>query len=129
MIWIDSSFAIEWLAGMSTARKVRLPQGPLGILSMQYLEVFIFFLRQGQDPLAISRELERLELRNPERVHLQYAGPLYLDARKKKSKASLADALLAAVSHIEEEGVLSFDRDFATLGLKARGALWFPTIQ
>lgn len=127
MIWIDSSFAVEWLAGIDSARQIHLPDGPLGILPMQYLEVFVFFLRQGQDPLAISRELERLELRNPERVHLQHAGSLYLEARKKKSKTSLADALLAAVSHIEGEGILSFDRDFATLGLKAKGALWFPS--
>lgn len=85
-----------------------------------------FFLRRNYDPLTLSRSLMPLELMNPERGHLQQAASLYQEARRQKSKASLADALLAAVCHERKEKLVSFDGDFAYLGLKETNGLWLP---
>ena len=124
MIWIDSSFAVEWLQGLERAKGAELGDELLAILPSQYLEVYSFFLKMGRSPVAIAHELEPLELKNPEKVHLQHAASLYLEARRKKSKASLADALLAAVARVNAEKIAAFDGDFAFLGLKKQGVFW-----
>lgn len=126
VIWIDSSFAVEWLLGAERAGKVPLGEEPLGILPMQYLETFAYFLKKNFDPLTVTNQLEALEMVHPEKIHLQSASALYLQARKRKSKASLADALLAAVAHDRKEKVASFDGDFDSLGLVEKGGLWLP---
>ncbi|MCC7345533.1 MAG: PIN domain-containing protein [Deltaproteobacteria bacterium] len=125
MIWIDSSFAVEWLLGTDKAKRVKLPQEAMGILPQQYAETFVFFLRRGLDPTAIANELESLELIPPEKTHLQLGAQLYAKARlSNKSKATLADAVLAAVVLVSGEKLLAFDRDFSELGLQEKNALW-----
>lgn len=124
MIWIDSSFAVEWLSGTARAEKVKLTGDPLGILPMQYTEILVFYLRQGIDVIPITNELEHLELIHPQKEDLGHAGMLYVRARKNHSKASLADALLAAVAHKRNEKILAFDHDFADLGMKQKGGFW-----
>ena len=124
MIWIDSSFAVEWLRGTKRAEKVSLPEGPLAILPMQYAETTVFFLRAGSDPVAIIKALEALEIKNAEQFHLQEGVRLYWQARGLKSKASLADAILAAVACERHEAIASFDQDFSALGLKEKNGIW-----
>ncbi len=124
MIWIDSSFAIEWLLGTPRAEKVKLGNDALGILPAQYAETFTFFLKKDYDPLLISQQLEALELKYPEKIELKRASFLYLEARQHKSKASLADAILAAVAQERKEKIASFDDDFSDLGLKQYQNFW-----
>ena len=124
MIWIDSSFAVEWLLGTDRAKKVILPQEPLVILPMQYAETTVFFLRTDTDPASVMKALEALEIKQAEKSHLQEAARLYLKARKLKSKASLADAILAAVAGERHEEIASFDQDFSALGFKEKNGIW-----
>ena len=126
MIWIDSSFAIEWLLGTERAKKADFKKESPAILPMQYMETFVFFLKMKLDPIRIANELEALELIQPVKPHLQEASFLYREARLRKSKASMADAILAAVAYERKEKVASFDRDFDSLGLKAKGLFWYP---
>lgn len=126
MIWIDSSFAVEWLLGTERPKGVDFQGEELAVLPMQYTETFVYFMKQGVDPLVISQQLVALELRNPEKVDLQKAAFLYLEAREKKSKASLADALLAAVAQRHQEKIVAFDDDFADLGMIKKGHYWIP---
>lgn len=124
VIWIDSSFAIEWLLGTRRAKRVNLGDEVRSTLPAQYAEIFIFFLRHGYDPVHIVNELEGLDLWQPQKTHLQRAGFLYLEARKRKGKASLADAILAAVAYVRQEKIASFDQDFSRLGFSHRNGLW-----
>lgn len=126
MIWIDSSFAIEWLLGTDRAKRVRIEDKPLGVLGAQYAETLIFFLRRGIDPLQTVNELEALELYSPRKIHFQQGSLLYFEARRNKSKASLSDALLAAVASEKGEPIASFDADFSFLGFKEKSGLWTP---
>jgi len=125
VIWIDTSFAVEWLCGTERASQVNLPRGPLGLLSMQYAEVYVFFLRKGMDHKSIAGQLDFLELGFPEKIHLQLAAQLYIEARVDvKNKASLADALLAAVAYERKEKIIAFDRDFSSLGFEEEEGIW-----
>ena len=124
MIWIDSSFAVEWLLGTERASKVSLGKELSALLPMQYAETLAYFLKKGGDPLEVVGELEGIELKNPDKIYLQQAVPLYLAARDRHSKASLADAVLASVAIGRGEKVASFDGDFEYLGMKNRGGLW-----
>ena len=124
MIWIDSSFAVEWLMGSARSKALDVSRDTLGILPMQYAETFAFFLKREVNPLQIARQLESLTLISPDKIHLQQASLLYLEARRQKSKASLADAVLAAVAHERREKILSFDQDFAFLGLSEKQGFW-----
>ena len=123
-MWIDSSFAIEWLLETDRAKQAEISDTPLAILPMQYMETFSFFLKKLVDPMQIIRELSPLEMTHPEKIHIQRGSFLYLEARRQKSKASLADALLAAVVAERRECLLSFDEDFSFLGLKGKNGLW-----
>ncbi len=120
MILIDSSFAVEWLAGTARAAAVALPSVPLAILPLQYAEVCAVFLRHHTELTAIIRELDAIELLHPDRVHLQQGAALYHRTRKKMrtTKISLADAILAAVALDHGARIATFDRDFLTLGFK-----------
>ena len=129
MIWIDSSFAIEWLLGTKKAASVPLSHEPLSILPLQYIETLTYFFRREVDPLRITNEMEGLELKHPEKLHLPQASLLYLEARKRNSKASLADALLATVAQERGEKIASFDHDFAALGFKLKGGFWLPQVR
>ncbi len=125
MIWVDSSFAVEWLAGTERAEKVQYESEPLGILPSQYAETFVLFLKKGFEPENVAQQLESLEIKHPENIHLQLAAKLYLEARKSpKSKASLADAILAAVAYHRHEKILAFDGDFKDLGFKEKNGVW-----
>ncbi len=124
MIWIDSSFAIEWLLGTERASKVMLTPEPLGILAAQYAEILSYFLRRTEDVTLIIEQLEALSLATPEKRELQFAARIYHQARQRNSKASLADAILAAVATMKGEQVLSFDQDFASLGLVEKNGVW-----
>lgn len=127
MIWIDSSFAIEWLAGTDRAAGTRLGEEPLRILPMQYAETVVFFLKQKWELPAIAKELTAVELQHPTVVDLQRASWMYLMARqRRRNKASLADALLAAVATAQRMPIATFDRDFADLGFRERRGLWYP---
>lgn len=126
MIWIDSSFAVEWLLDTPRARRIRLGGESTAILPMQYLETLVFFLKQGLDAAEIMAELDALEIFNPQKADLTVAGRLYLKARERRSKASMADALLAGAALVRKEKIATFDRDFASLGFKERDGLWEP---
>lgn len=116
MIWIDSSFAIEWLLGTRSAKMLELPAQALSILPQQYAEVLVYFYKAMSDISPVVEQLEYLSLGQPERVDLVLACQLYGEARRKKSKASLSDAILAAVASNAKSALLSFDGDFHYLG-------------
>lgn len=126
MIWIDSSFAIEWLAELDRVKNFELPKETLSILPSQYTETFVFFLRKGIDQISIFNSLEVLNLQTPDKLHLQLAASLYVKARGvSKNKVSLADATLAAVAKERKEKILAFDSDFSQLGFKQeKGGVW-----
>lgn len=126
MIFLDSSFTIEWLLGTPRAAKVKLPAESMAILPMQYAEILVFFLRQGEDLTAVTQELGALEIQYPHQGDLIVAADLYHQARQKKSKASLADALLAATALQRDEKLFSFDQDFAYLGFRGQHGCWRP---
>jgi predicted nucleic acid-binding protein len=114
MIWIDSSFAVEFLLGTSRAGEVKLEGEHLVTLPAQYAEICTFFLRRSPD-FEISL-LEPLELVAPDEAETLSAARLYLEARASSSKASLADALLAATALSRSGDILAFDEDFRHLG-------------
>lgn len=124
MIWIDASFAIEWLLGTAKAAEMNLPRTEKGILPAQYSEILVYFGRRIGDLSPVVEELEALKLEHPNKEELQEAAQIYLQAKKQKSKASLVDAILAAVAIKRNESLLSFDSDFADLGLKNSQGVW-----
>lgn len=125
MIWIDSSFAVAWLLGESKASEINFSRQPLGILPSQYAETLCFFGRQKSDLTVVINEMEITHLVSPLKNDLLLASELYLKARyTHKSKASLADAILAAVAIHHEEMILSFDQDFKFLGFENRQGIW-----
>jgi predicted nucleic acid-binding protein len=125
MIWIDSSFAIDWLQGQEAARdKIDLTE-KIGILPHQFAEILVFFKRR--DPNFDSSPLEMLDLATPNEEDLKLASNLYINARKLKSKASLADAMLAAKAKNQMEKILTFDNDFLNLGfMEESQGIWKP---
>lgn len=119
MIWIDASFAIEWLGGSRRAAETGLKRARLAILPMQYAEVCVYFSRRHPD---FPREtLDALEVVEADREELLDAALLYLRARTQNSKASLADAVLAATVRARGGALYTFDEDFRFLGLKPVG--------
>jgi predicted nucleic acid-binding protein len=124
MIWIDSSFAIEWLIASSRAKNVAIGKQKLGILPQQYTEILCYFSRKVADITPVVRQLEALSLEHPKRSELILAARLYQSARSKKSKASLADAILAGTATLRKDSIASFDQDFISLGFKNEGGLW-----
>lgn len=131
MIWIDSSFAIPWLLGDPMTRRVSLGEEARGVLPAQYGEVLVYFGKRLEDLTVVVAQLESLSLGQLEKGEIEMAAQLFvkarLEARQKKSKASLADAMLAAVSRQRHETVLSFDHDFISLGLtQSQPGLWSP---
>ena len=127
MIWIDASFAIEWLVGSKRAESISLRGQQLGILPMQYLETLVFFQKRMKDSALITEQLDSLELRHPTTAQLHHAAYLYVQARhQKNSKASLADALMAAVARDTNDAIASFDLDLKHLGLTLENGLWHP---
>ena len=127
MIWIDSSFAIPWLLGDPMIRRVSLGEEARGILPAQYGEILVYFGKRLEDLTVVVAQLESLSLGQLEKGEIEMAAQLFVRARRKKSKASLADAMLAAVAHQRHETVLSFDHDFISLGLtQSQPGLWSP---
>jgi predicted nucleic acid-binding protein len=125
MTFVDSSFAIEWLLGRSRAKIIQLEADSYSVLGNQYVEILIFFLKLGKKTEDIVRQLEFLEFITPEKEDWISAGMLYSEARQQKSKASLADAVLAAIVIREEGKLLSFDHDFRSLRLKEmKAGIW-----
>lgn len=124
MIWIDSSFAIEWLIASVRAKGVAIGKQKLGILPQQYTEILCYFGRRVADITPVVKQLEALSLENPKRSELVLAARLYQSARIKKSKASLADAILAGTATLRKECIASFDHDFKSLGFKNAAGLW-----
>jgi predicted nucleic acid-binding protein len=118
MIWLDSSFVVEWLLGTERVRGVPLDASSLAILPAQFAEVCVFFLRR--DPRFTAEVLQTLELVAAEPDEMIDAARLFLAARARRSKASLADALLAAVAGRRGGVVYSFDQDLRYLGLMER---------
>lgn len=118
MIWTDSSFAIEWLANSKKVQKIQINKQSLLILDIQYAETYRYLLKRGANPIEISRQLEVISLHYPTKSSLQLAAILYLQARKNKSKTSLADAILASMAKETKADILSFDQDFKLLGFK-----------
>lgn len=127
MIWIDSSFAIPWLLGDPTTRRVGSGEAVRGVLPAQYGEILVYFGKRLEDLTVVVVQLESLSLGQLEKEEIEMAAQLFVKARRNKSKASLADAMLAAVSHRRHEAVLSLDRDFIFLGLtRSQSGLWSP---
>ena len=126
MIWIDSSFAIEWLLGTKRAAAVTLPRESLMMLPMQYLESFTYFLKHGADPIQVHNQLAGFNRTEATTAELEQAAFLYLAAREHSSKASFADALLAAVAGSHHGLIASFDHDLKSLGCEFKNGLWKP---
>jgi predicted nucleic acid-binding protein len=83
VIWIDSSFAVEWLGGTRRAAEINVDvESGVQILPMQY------------------------------------AAMIYVAAREQRSKASLADAVLAATVRHRGGVLYTFDEDFRSLGMR-----------
>ena len=116
MMWIDASFAVGWLLGTERAKLVPVRGVSLAMLAAQYAETQVFFRRRDVDPLQIKSELERVALRAASRTELMTAADLYVEARQMKSKASLADAVLASVARSRNGRIATFDDDFRFLG-------------
>lgn len=128
MIWVDSSFVIEWLLGTESAATADLSGRALSILPQQYVEVLCYFLKSTADLSPVVEQLEYLTLSAPEKQDLVQASHLYLAARRKKSKASLGDAILAAAAIRSGGTLLSFDLDFRHLGfIEERPSVWKHT--
>lgn len=121
--WIDSSFAVEWLLGRDRARGYSLDPAQIATLPAQYAEICVFFLRRDE---SFSIEaLASLSIEAHTEAELLEAARLWLRARNAGNKASLADAILAAVVRTRGGVLFSFDRDFQHLGLfRERGAIW-----
>lgn len=118
MIWIDASFAIAWLVDDPRLEAWSDSLTDLAMPGHHYAETLGFFLRKGLDLTRVRSELETVQLVHPDRSHLEEASLLYFQARRSSScKASLADAILAAMASRERETLLSFDEDFRYLGL------------
>lgn len=123
MIWIDSSFAVEYLLGTARAGQVTLGGEHLVTLPAQFAEIAAFFLRR--DPEFEIAQLEPIDLTAPDETDSFAAARLYLAARSSKSKASLADALLAATARNRGGDILAFDEDFRHLGFtRVEPGLW-----
>lgn len=120
MIWIDASFAVEWLRGTARAAEsgFRLSARPQ-ILAMQYAEVCAYFLRERRK--FSPGVLEPLQLVTAGPEELLDGANLYGRARDAGSKASLADAVLAAVVRGRGGVLYTFDEDFRHLGLQREG--------
>ena len=116
MIWIDSSFAIEWLLGSERASKVQLPKVELAILEAQYAEIVVIFSKHITDLAPTVAQLESLSLKHATKAELVVAAREYLHVRAKKSKASLADVILATVAKLRDDSVATFDKNFDLLG-------------
>lgn len=125
MIWIDSSFAVEWLLGTDRAREIEVSvKNGLAILPAQYAEILAYFMRKTSNSMVVIDQLEALDLEHPDKSELQLAAQLYDSARRRKSKASLADAILAAVAESRGGEIFSFDDDFRYLGFTVGGGVW-----
>lgn len=117
MIWIDASFAVEWLRGTPRAAELGFRRSARAqILSLQYAEVCVYFLRQRRKfSVAV---MEPLELVTADTEELLTGANLYVRARAAGSKASLADAVLAATVRSRGGVLYAFDEDFRYLGLQ-----------
>lgn len=129
MIWLDSSFAIEWLLGTNRAAKSPFKTHQAchqvaSLLPAQYAEILVYFGKKIPDISPVVEQLESLDLGLAGREELQLAAALYLRGRKLTAKVSLADSILAAVAHKRKEDLLSFDSDFKYLGLTEKEGLW-----
>ena len=124
MIWLDSSFAIEWLLGTNRAAKSPFKTQQASLLPAQYAEILVYFGKKIADISPVVEQLESLDLGVASREELQLAANLYLKGRKLTDKVSLADSILAAISHKRKEALLSFDSDFKYLGLTEKEGLW-----
>jgi predicted nucleic acid-binding protein len=117
VIWTDASFAIEWLGGTKRAKDVDPKPGRnVRILPLQYAEVCAYFLRSNRkfSPALLGG----MELVHADADELLQAAFHYGRARALGSKASMADAILAATV-LDRGGVLyAFDEDFRHLGLR-----------
>jgi predicted nucleic acid-binding protein len=117
MIWTDASFAIEWLGGTKRAADVNPKPGRrIAILPLQYAEVCAFFLR-GNRKFSPSL-LDSMELVHADADELLQAAFYYGRARAAGSKASMADAVLAATVRSHGGVLYGFDEDFRFLGLQ-----------
>lgn len=124
MIWIDSSYAIDHLTGHARARDVDISHEPWVILPAQYAEILVWFGKRTADLGPVVEQLQGIALREAQRPVLLDAAGLYLGARQQGSKASLADALMAADCQRHKGKIASFDQDLGDLGMWRRGGLW-----
>ncbi len=128
MIWIDSSFAIDWL--LKNPRAQHLADKPFreqtAILPLQLAEIYIYFEKANLPTQELQAQLNKLELGQCTFEETKLASSLYLMARKKKKKASLADAFLASVVMTRHDSFLSFDNDFHLFGFYQQKGFWLP---
>ena len=83
---------------------------------MQYAEVCAFFFRRSRKFSVTA--LEAFDLVHEDTDELLTAALLYVHARARASKASLADAVLAATVRNRGGVLYAFDEDFRHLGLQ-----------
>ena len=125
MIWLDSSYVIARLLGEPRAA-FEVPAGPVFVLPAQLAECHVYFKKAEINTSIVTATLEALPIHHSSFAETTLASRLYIDARRAQSKASLADALLAAAVHAKNGRLLTFDDDFSSLGMKRDGELWLP---
>jgi predicted nucleic acid-binding protein len=111
MIWLDSSYIVARLLGEPRAA-FDVPAGPVFVLPAQLAECHVYFKKADISTTAVTATLEALPIHHSTFGESVTASRLYLDARREHSKASLADALLAAAVHAKNGSLLTFDDDF-----------------
>jgi predicted nucleic acid-binding protein len=120
----DASFLVAWLRGETLAPGAQ--RLGFSTLPAQYAETFVHFLKRGVAPEAISSALAPVALLLATELELALAAKRYVAARRVKGcKASLADAILAAVAETRGAELLATDADFRYLNFrKTRDAVW-----
>jgi predicted nucleic acid-binding protein len=121
----DASYLIAWFLGDTRIESANRSMA-FATLPHQYAETFLYFRKHGAAAKEIEASLASVKLVVPTVAELFLAGERYLAARKAKAcKASLADAMLAAVAEQRGEVLLALAEDFRHLNFKKHsGATW-----
>jgi predicted nucleic acid-binding protein len=124
-ILVDASYCVAWLCG--EPRALAAPAAArMATLPSQRAEVLMYFLRRGQSCAVTAEALLMIDLLHATEAEIDLAATRYVTARRQSGcKASLADALLAAVGEKRRFDVLTLDADFLHLHFRsADGCRW-----
>lgn len=127
MIWMDSSFIIDWFIDDPKIGSYDLGKATLATTSFQYIEVLSFFLKKSETHFKeVVSELEAIKFVSPSGESLVEASRLYVSSKRKNPKISYADAVLATLAKNRHDTLLTFDNDFNDLGFQKIQGFWYP---